>query len=52
MYWPNEGPPSIIDGTWTIPPINEGMIAAVHESAVGLSGHIAPPDDPAVANWA
>ena len=21
MYWPNESDPSILDGTWTIPPV-------------------------------
>ena len=23
MYWPNESNPSIIDGTWTIPPVRK-----------------------------
>jgi hypothetical protein len=23
MYWPDETPPSILDGTWTIPPVKQ-----------------------------
>jgi hypothetical protein len=23
MYWPNESDPSILDGTWTIPPVTK-----------------------------
>jgi hypothetical protein len=23
LYWPNEDPPSIIDGTWTVPPVRK-----------------------------
>jgi hypothetical protein len=23
LYWPKETPPSIIDGTWTIPPVKQ-----------------------------
>jgi len=23
MYWPNEDPPSILDGTWTIPAVKK-----------------------------
>jgi len=23
MYWPDESAPSIIDGTWTIPPVKK-----------------------------
>jgi hypothetical protein len=23
MYWPDESNPSIIDGTWTIPPVRK-----------------------------
>jgi hypothetical protein len=23
MYWPNESDPSILDGTWTIPPVKK-----------------------------
>jgi hypothetical protein len=25
LYWPKETPPSIIDGTWTIPPVKQAM---------------------------
>jgi hypothetical protein len=25
LYWPKETPPSIIDGTWTIPPVKQVM---------------------------
>ena len=25
LYWPNETKPSIIDGTWTIPPVSRGV---------------------------
>jgi hypothetical protein len=25
LYWPKATPPSIIDGTWTIPPVKQSM---------------------------
>ena len=27
MYWPDEDPPSIIDGTWTVPAVKKNSLA-------------------------
>jgi len=44
LYWPQETPPSIIDGSWKIPGVQKGQVIWIGQLLSGCSGRsFAPP---------
>lgn len=39
MYWPNENSPSILDGSWTIPPVERASTPKYPTLLAGRSDH-------------